>query len=117
MRDFAEVKGTGTITRDVARMALNALEVDTAGLDKMDRMILSVIINKFSGGPVGIETIAVAISEEVDTITDMCEPFLIQSGFLSRTSRGRVATPLAYAHLGLKAPAPLPPAEDLFSSQ
>ncbi|MCX5779077.1 MAG: Holliday junction branch migration DNA helicase RuvB [Elusimicrobia bacterium] len=117
VRDFAEVKGTGTITRDVARMALNALEVDTAGLDKMDRMILSVIINKFSGGPVGIETIAVAISEEVDTITDMCEPFLIQSGFLSRTSRGRVATPLAYAHLGLKAPAPLPPAEDLFSSQ
>ena len=116
VRDFAEVKGDGTITRAIARDALTALEVDTVGLDKMDRLVLSTIITKFAGGPVGIDTIAVAISEEADTITDMCEPFLIQSGFLARTSRGRVATPQAFAHLGLKQPSPRPDAGDLFTT-
>lgn len=99
VRDFAEIKGNGTITRAIASEALEALEVDAAGLDKMDRRILATIIEHFAGGPVGIETIAVAISEETDTITDMCEPFLIQSGFLARTPRGRVATPKAFAHI------------------
>lgn len=116
VRDFAEVKGDGTITRAIARDALTALEVDAVGLDKMDRLVLSTIITKFAGGPVGIDTIAVAISEEADTITDMCEPFLIQSGFLARTSRGRVATPQAFAHLGLKQPSPRPDAGDLFTT-
>jgi Holliday junction DNA helicase RuvB len=104
VRDFADVRSGGNITRTVAGEALEALDVDHAGLDKMDRLLLSVIIEKFSGGPVGIDTIAVAISEEVDTITDVYEPYLIQSGFIARTPRGRVATPHAYAHLGLPAP-------------
>jgi Holliday junction DNA helicase RuvB len=105
VRDFAEVKGQGKITREIADMALGALEVDAAGLDKMDRLILETIIGKFSGGPVGIDTIAVAISEEVDTITDVYEPFLIQSGFMARTPRGRVVTAHAYQHMGMRAPA------------
>ena len=102
VRDFAEVQGTGKITRDIAKNALEALEVDGAGLEKMDRMILKAIIEKFSGGPVGVETIAVAVSEEVDTITDVYEPYLIKSGFVSRTPRGRMATKNAYTHLGMK---------------
>lgn len=104
VRDFADVKNGGKIERLIAHQSLEALEVDKAGLDKMDRLILKTIIEKFSGGPVGIETLAVAISEEMDTITDVYEPYLIQSGFLSRTSRGRMATVHAYSHLGLKAP-------------
>jgi Holliday junction DNA helicase RuvB len=103
VRDFAEVKG-GKITLDIAKEALNALEVDNAGLDKMDRMILTVLIEKFGGGPVGIDTIAIAISEESDTITDVYEPFLIQSGFIARTSRGRVVTEAGYKHLGMNPP-------------
>jgi Holliday junction DNA helicase RuvB len=101
VRDFAEVKG-GRITLDVAKEALNALEVDEAGLDKIDRLILNVLINKFGGGPVGIDTIAVAISEEPDTITDLYEPYLIQSGFIARTSRGRVVTESGYKHLSIE---------------
>jgi len=102
VRDFAEVEGDGKITRAIAKKSLEALEVDEAGLEKMDRMILKAIIEKFSGGPVGIETIAVAVSEEVDTITDVYEPYLIKSGFVSRTPRGRMATKNAYTHLGIQ---------------
>jgi len=104
IRDFAEVKGQGIITRKIAEDSLGSLEVDTAGLDSMDRKILLTIMEKFSGGPVGIETLAVAVSEEVDTLTDVYEPYLIQIGFLSRTARGRIATENAYRHLGLPRP-------------
>jgi len=104
IRDFAEVKGQGIITHKIAEDSLSSLEVDTAGLDSMDRKILLTIVEKFSGGPVGIETLAVAVSEEVDTLTDVYEPYLIQIGFLSRTARGRIATENAYRHLGLLPP-------------
>ncbi|HVE12322.1 MAG TPA: Holliday junction branch migration DNA helicase RuvB, partial [Elusimicrobiota bacterium] len=104
VRDFAEVRASGTITEDVARDALSALEVDPLGLDVLDRRFLRSLVEKFSGGPVGVDTLAVSISEEVDTLTDVVEPFLIQAGFLQHTPRGRLATPLAYAHLGLKPP-------------
>ncbi len=104
VRDFAQVDGTGRITGDLARHALAKLEVDAEGLDPMDRRLLKAVIEKFDGGPVGVENLAIAISEELDTVTDVVEPFLIQAGFLARTPRGRTATPKAYAHLGLKAP-------------
>ncbi len=104
VRDFAEVRSDGKITKESAKTSLDALEVDSAGLDGMDRMILRTIADKFSGGPVGIDTIAAAVSEEVDTITDVYEPFLIQSGFLSRTPRGRVVTPNGYAQIGMRPP-------------
>lgn len=103
-RDFAQIKGTGTITIDISQMALNALDVDSHGLDEMDNRILTTIIEKFKGGPVGISTIATAVSEEAETIEEVYEPFLIQEGFLKRTSRGREATDLAYEHLKLKKP-------------
>jgi Holliday junction DNA helicase RuvB len=115
VRDFAEVRADGRISREVAQGALEALEVDTAGLDKMDRLLLKTIIEKFSGGPVGLETLAVAISEEVDTITDVYEPYLIQSGFLSRTPRGRMVTVHACKHLGLQSPAKADGQSDLFA--
>jgi len=104
VRDFAQVKADGTVTGKVASQALDALEVDREGLDAMDRRLLSVLIEKFNGGPVGIETLAIAVSEEIDTVTDVYEPFLIQAGFLARTPRGRIATPKAYAHLGKPPP-------------
>ena len=104
VRDFAQVLGDGTIDQRVAHDALNRLNVDERGFDEMDRRILQTIIEKFAGGPVGIETLAVAVSEERDTIEDVYEPFLIQLGFLARTPRGRVATRLAYAHFGLVPP-------------
>jgi Holliday junction DNA helicase RuvB len=100
VRDFAQVKADGKITKRVTQEALQMLEVDPIGLDKMDTMLLLTLIDKFSGGPVGIETLAAAIGEEKDTIEDVYEPFLIQAGFLKRTPRGRVATELAYEHLG-----------------
>ena len=103
-RDFAQVKGTGTITKDISEMALNALDVDAHGLDDMDNRILTTIIDKFKGGPVGISTIATAVGEEAETIEEVYEPFLIQEGFLKRTSRGREATHLAYDHLKVKKP-------------
>ncbi|MDR1123000.1 MAG: Holliday junction branch migration DNA helicase RuvB [Endomicrobium sp.] len=103
VRDFAEVKNC-KITLGIAKEALNALEIDDDGLDKMDRLILNILINKFNGGPVGIDTIAVAISEEPDTITDLYEPYLIQSGFIARTSRGRVVTESGYKHFGIEMP-------------
>jgi Holliday junction DNA helicase RuvB len=104
VRDFAQVDGGGKISGDVARHALAKLEVDAEGLDPMDRRLLRAVIEKFDGGPVGVENLAIAVSEELDTVTDVVEPFLIQAGFLARTPRGRTATPKAYAHLGLKAP-------------
>ena len=103
-RDFAQIKGTGTITIDISQMALNALDVDSHGLVDMDNRILTTIIEKFKGGPVGLSTIATAVSEESETIEEVYEPFLIQEGFLKRTSRGREATDLAYEHLKLKKP-------------
>jgi holliday junction DNA helicase RuvB len=99
-RDFAQVKGDGTITVEIAKFALNALDVDQNGLDEMDNRILATIIDKFKGGPVGITTIATACGEEAETIEEVYEPFLIQEGYLMRTSRGREATELAYRHLG-----------------
>jgi len=100
VRDFAQVRANGIITRAVAGDALKLLEVDERGFDRMDRALLLAIIDKFGGGPVGVETLAAAIGEEADTIEDVYEPFLIQEGFLNRTSKGRVATPLAYDHFG-----------------
>jgi Holliday junction DNA helicase RuvB len=100
VRDYAQVKAAGKITQPVTQEALQMLEVDPIGLDKMDTMLLVTLIDKFSGGPVGIETLAAAIGEEKDTIEDVYEPFLIQAGFLKRTPRGRVATELAYEHFG-----------------
>lgn len=99
-RDFAEVKGRGVITKDIAQLALRALEVDEFGLDEMDKRILLTIIEKFAGGPVGVNTVAVAVGEEAGTIEEVYEPFLIQQGFLQRTPRGREATELAYRHFG-----------------
>ncbi len=100
VRDFAQIKGDGTITLEIAQMALTALNVDKNGLDEMDNRILSSIIDKFKGGPVGLTTIATSVGEDAGTIEEVYEPFLIQEGFLMRTSRGREATPLAYQHLG-----------------
>ena len=102
VRDYAQVKSDGSITRAVTEEALKMLAVDHRGLDKMDTMLLLTMIEKFSGGPVGVETLAAAIGEEKDTIEDVYEPFLIQAGFLQRTPRGRVATVLAYEHFGKK---------------
>jgi len=104
VRDFAEVEGDGTITIEIAKNALTLMDVDEKGLDKMDRFILLTIIQKFQGGPIGIESLSVAVSEEKDTIEEVYEPYLIQEGFLKRTPRGRVVTPRAYSHLGLKMP-------------
>lgn len=103
-RDFAQIKGDGTITKDIAEIALKALDVDQNGLDDMDNRILSTIIEKFKGGPVGISTIATACGEEAETIEEVYEPFLIKEGYLKRTSRGREATELAYKHLKVVPP-------------
>jgi Holliday junction DNA helicase RuvB len=105
VRDYAQVRADGTITNEVALAALRLLEVDEHGFDEIDRKFLRTIIDKFGGGPVGVNTIAAAISEEKDAIEDIYEPFLIQIGFLDRTPRGRVATPRAYAYLGREVPA------------
>jgi Holliday junction DNA helicase RuvB len=108
VRDFAQVRGRGRITRPVAAEALALLQVDDLGLDESDRRVLRAIIEKFGGGPVGLQTIAASTSEEPDTIMDVVEPYLLQLGFIDRTPQGRVATPRAYAHLGLTAPADTP---------
>lgn len=100
VRDFAQVAGSGTITRTIAEQALARLEVDPCGLDKTDQRLLNTIITKFGGGPVGLDTLAASISEETETIEDVYEPFLLQLGFLQRTPRGRVATRAAYEHMG-----------------
>jgi len=104
VRDFAQVEGDGRIDRKIADHALLRMEVDKEGLDVMDRKILRVILEKFQGGPVGVETISASVSEERDTIEDVYEPFLLQRGFLKRTPRGRVATPAAYRHFGFVPP-------------
>lgn len=103
-RDFAQIKGDGTITMEIAQMALKALDVDEHGLDEMDNRILMTIIDKFKGGPVGISTIATAAGEEAETIEEVYEPFLIQEGYIKRTSRGREATEKAYKHLKVRLP-------------
>jgi Holliday junction DNA helicase RuvB len=102
MRDFAQVKGSGVINEEIARYGLEALNVDTYGLDEMDNKILVTIMDKFKGGPVGVNTIATAVGEQGGTIEEVYEPYLIQQGFLARTQRGRIATDLAYQHLGRK---------------
>ncbi len=104
VRDFAQVDGRGTITADIADKALSRLEVDKAGLDRTDRRMLDTMIQKFGGGPVGLDTIAAAISEEPDTITDVYEPFLLQMGFLMKTPRGRVVTRAGYEHMHVPYP-------------
>ena len=103
-RDFAEVKGDGRITKEIADLALNMLNVDERGFDHMDRRLLLTMIEKFGGGPVGIDSLAAAISEERDTIEDVLEPYLIQQGFMMRTPRGRVVTDHAYVHFGIERP-------------
>ncbi len=108
VRDFAEVKADGEITRSVADAALSMLDVDAAGLDVMDRKLIQTVLQKFAGGPVGVDNLSAAIGEERDTIEDVLEPFLIQQGYLQRTSRGRVATALSYRHFGLAPPRPVP---------
>lgn len=106
VRDYAEVRGDGRITRETAKLGLDMMEIDSSGLDMMDRKILSVIVDNFSGGPVGIETIAASVSEEKDTLEDVYEPYLIQKGFINRTPRGRIATRLGYSHIQRKYPGP-----------
>jgi Holliday junction DNA helicase RuvB len=115
VRDYAEVKADGIITREVADAALSMLDVDHGGLDLMDRKLLSAVIDKFAGGPVGVDNLAAAIGEARDTIEDVLEPYLIQQGYLQRTPRGRIATPAIYRHLGLEAPGQPAPTLDLWS--
>jgi len=103
-RDYAQVKGEGRIDADIARRALEMLEIDHQGLDQLDRAVLEAVIHKFGGGPVGLDTLAAALAEEKDTLTDVVEPFLIQRGFIQRTPQGRIATEQGYAHLGATAP-------------
>jgi len=114
-RDFAEIIGGGRITSQIARTTAERLEIDAAGLDEMDRRLLSVIIDHYDGGPVGIDTLAAALSEPRDTVEDVYEPYLLQQGFLGRTPRGRIATRRAYEHLEREAPAKNPSQGDLFS--
>src|SRR5437879_9985517 len=116
VRDFAEVRADGDVTRKVADAALAMLDVDGSGLDVMDRKLLQTVLSKFDGGPVGIDNLAAAIGEERDTIEDVLEPYLIQQGFLQRTSRGRIATALSYRHFGLAPPTP-GVAADLFPGE
>jgi Holliday junction DNA helicase RuvB len=115
VRDYAEVKGNGEITKDMADRALKMLDVDTVGFDVMDRKLLEAVLFKFAGGPVGIGNLAAAIGEAADTIEDVLEPFLIQQGYLQRTPRGRIATPLAYQHFGVTAPR-ISPTGDLWDN-
>jgi Holliday junction DNA helicase RuvB len=105
VRDYAQVKGDGTVSKTVAEAALKMLDVDVLGLDVMDRKLLLAVIEKFGGGPVGVDNLAHAIGEEADTIEDVLEPYLIQQGYLQRTPRGRIATLSAYRHFGIVAPA------------
>jgi Holliday junction DNA helicase RuvB len=114
VRDFAEVRGDGYVTEDVARAALTLYDVDLLGLDRLDRAVLDAVIRKFGGGPVGLGTVAVAVGEEPETVETVAEPFLVRAGLLARTPRGRVATPAAWAHLGLEVPAAPPATGTLF---
>jgi holliday junction DNA helicase RuvB len=114
VRDFAEVRGDGTVTREVAGVALELFEVDAAGLDKVDRAILGAVCRQFRGGPVGLATLAICVGEEPETVEDVYEPYLLRLGLLQRTPRGRTATASAWAHLGLAAPPPAAPPAGLF---
>jgi Holliday junction DNA helicase RuvB len=105
VRDFAEVRGDGIVTRQAARAALELYEVDECGLDRLDRAVLTALVERFAGGPVGLSTLAVAVGEEAETVEVVAEPFLVREGLIVRTPRGRVATPAAWAHLGLTPPA------------
>ncbi len=121
-RDYAEIKGNGVLTGDIAEAALAMLEVDANGFDTLDRKLLATIVEKFAGGPVGLDSLSAAIGEERDTIEDVIEPFLIQQGFLARTPRGRVATPAAFHYLGRRPPnggagAAAPPQRGLFEGE
>jgi Holliday junction DNA helicase RuvB len=102
VRDFAEVEGDGTIDQRIARHGLDRMEVDVVGLDPLDRLFLTTLVEKFGGGPVGIDTLAAALSEDKDTLEDVFEPYLLQQGFIQRTPRGREAMDRTYQHLGLK---------------
>ena len=104
VRDFAEVRADGAVTRRVAREALRVYDVDELGLDRLDRAVLRALVRSFGGGPVGVSTLAVAVGEEPGTVEEVCEPFLVRAGLLARTPRGRVATPAAWHHLGVVPP-------------
>ncbi len=106
VRDYAEVRGSGVVDLEIAHRALDLYEVDRIGLDRLDRAVLDALCRSFAGGPVGVSTLAVAVGEERETVEEVAEPFLVRQGFLARTPRGRVATPAAWEHLGLKAPSP-----------
>jgi Holliday junction DNA helicase RuvB len=114
VRDFAEVKGNGTISRDIAQQALEMLKIDQHGFDMLDRKLLMAMIEHFQGGPVGLDTLAAAISEERGTVEDVLEPYLLQQGFIMRTPRGRVVTHKAYNHFGLQPPRQQPGTDDIF---
>uniref|UniRef100_UPI00387E926A Holliday junction branch migration DNA helicase RuvB n=1 Tax=Methylomonas montana TaxID=3058963 RepID=UPI00387E926A len=114
VRDFAEVKGNGTVTREIAQQALEMLKIDLQGFDMLDRKLLTAMIEHFQGGPVGLDTLAAVISEERGTVEDVLEPYLLQQGFIMRTPRGRVVTHKAYSHFGLPAPRQQPGTDDLF---
>ncbi|MDD1620649.1 MAG: Holliday junction branch migration DNA helicase RuvB [Methylococcaceae bacterium] len=116
VRDFAEVKGDGTVTRDIAQQALAMLNIDQHGFDMLDRKLLMAMIEHFQGGPVGLDTLAAVISEERGTVEDVLEPYLLQQGFIMRTPRGRVVTHKAYSHFGLQAPKQPPGTDDIFDS-
>jgi holliday junction DNA helicase RuvB len=115
VRDWAQVHGDGSVDRESARSALDLYEVDVFGLDRLDRSVLDAIVRRFGGGPVGLSTLAVAVGEEAETVETVAEPFLVRSGLLLRTPRGRMATPAAYQHLGLRPPAHLGPEQGLLS--
>jgi Holliday junction DNA helicase RuvB len=112
VRDYAQVRGNGVVTLEIAHRALDLFEVDQSGLDRLDRAVLRALCTRFGGGPVGLSTLAVAVGEERETVEEVAEPFLVRTGMLARTPRGRVATPAAWAHLGLTAPAGAPFAVD-----
>jgi Holliday junction DNA helicase RuvB len=114
VRDYAQVRAGGVITREVADQAMAMLKVDAEGFDQLDRRMLQMIIENFDGGPVGVESLAAALSEERGTLEDVIEPYLIQQGYLVRSARGRMVTHKAYTHLGLKAPRRTPAPDDLF---
>jgi holliday junction DNA helicase RuvB len=116
VRDFAEVRADGVVTRDVARAALKVYDVDDLGLDRLDKAVVHALVTSFRGGPVGLSTLAVAVGEQPDTVEEVCEPFLVRAGLLARTPRGRVATEAAWRHLGKTPPGPISPGQpDLFS--
>jgi Holliday junction DNA helicase RuvB len=104
VRDYAEVRGDGVVSRDCARAALELYEVDESGLDRLDLAVLGALVRRFGGGPVGLSTLAVAVGEEAETVEVVAEPFLVRAGLIARTPRGRVATPAAWQHLGLPLP-------------